>query len=350
MPIASLPCELLRTQIIRAHIGASPSPLVLAMRRSCRKFRDAAPVWDLLKLRQETVQWLLNGETEVWTKEKNTPECGVLFPSDFFYAEGPHKSPLTIQSDPSNNLADDAMVRIGKSEIIFVCTNLDERAKMYSESGRSTLLKTDIDCAAVLSINNKFFVFSNAAELFCIDPVAKYANALPLIDRATDMIQKFDIPEGLMHASAIRIKHFRTNNQKDIWILTFNNKLAHATVSDATSLRIIANDVRAICLLDNAVLCVTLDQKLKLLALHNAAPHTIFITTATSIQPVPSLRSVWFCTQDGTVHRRGAPLEAGTAPPAPRLDVGRLCFTTAVLAASLKSIREDFAQIIKELE
>jgi hypothetical protein len=329
MPLTALPEELVRNLIIRKYVvgDSPPTENILAVRAACRMFWKAVPVGTLLGLKDETPKWLFGGETKQWDKSMNTAN---LFVNSL---------------NTPDHTGDDKRIVVGSNKTDYVYDyfeNSSSRNASIHASEMKTELSVDmrtnlliivpndysIETRTITEANNTFesvcawnttyYLISQTGSLFKINPFSKamQPNSLPLINHATDFVQKWVIPDHVKNILGdFKWFSFNTNNGEDFWFCSESHHLLFGNSTNANGQLItLAGNVERFELIDNAAVCMMTDGSVKLLTRkhHAGAPKFMVNIVAYgminfTITKYP-VYSIWFKNNSNQHFRRGLPL------------------------------------------
>ena len=369
MQLLALPDEVLRSQILKAHVvgDSFPTPFLLMLRGICRRFWKAIPVWDLLSLREDTAKWLLGGETEEWGSEKNTPDLRVL---PILNADAFDKTcEIEVMSmdkavDCDKKLNSCVLFTFVEKGELFVKVSIRGKDHIALELTKNQLKSGEkfnfvFDPSSYMgtySVAGMVYVMTETGELFKFDPLIKLnqPRTVPLVDKVRDRVQEFEIQDGHIRS----LTCFKVLDDTDVWMLDYRKHLFHLNVHDPKSMTLITENVNMFCVLEKHAIYMTSTGRLRMQIRRGQRRFTIALLAQKiyTFTVSPSTKSLWFRDPNGQIHRRGTPIEHApqravipAAPVRQPLDVPQLQFTGTILVAALAELGREMEAFKREM-
>ena len=299
VPMNDLPPEVL------AHIIAClrpPDPALLRLRAVCKKWWRAVPLEQIIGVKKETAQWLLDGKVVKWDAGMNSNVVTVE----------QHKTPMEIDVD-----GHDIMMHVGSCACAMQVGECRYLIRAYS--GDMEILKkegehyeTVVSCSfPEASMFLRCCQCGPAIYFLTSDVILKLeitgsweadVEAFKAISEKVWMQLKTPI-----HRLALMIEHFSTINGKDFWVLKRSGALIFVR-GETMDWEIVARRVSSYFHVDDGVVYLQ-EGVIKIMTVKGTIFSVVVggLTNVSKLCVCCSLSCIWAVTEEMGVVRKGAP-------------------------------------------
>ena len=305
----ALPTDLIRGKIIHPHILANnpETTNLLAVRATCITFWRELSVGKIMGLRDETVQWLFRGKTQQWkdTKCITTENTHNLFVCKKQTEWSDQVCTQFVEIPNDGHSYANAQVFVPLSSITYTLN-----VHAFRKGDNNMLTDSARFVTALLAHNRNIFIVSKLGTIYqlSIDQIMDFPTLKRhrFIRHITTMKQ-FSVPLALPgEENRFQLRDgCTTDGDVFIFLTTHNYLLSASYLSPSKRMTILASEITAFTIVDDAILYQTTYGTIGVLSLkqrHTAAIVDTDCVPVKKLVAVPELRAMWFADKDGKVY------------------------------------------------
>lgn len=305
---SSLPMDLICSKIIHPHILANnpETPNLLAIRATCIAFWRELSVSNLMGLRDETIQWLLRGKTQLWqpdasspVKAENNTHLKVIDP-ERVWSDRRYTQSVDIPDNGNNEWAHAYITYL--SPAIHIHVTRQHEISSLTDSAKFL--------TGMFVHNRTLFIVSKLGTVYTLTiQQLMDRDSLPRdrFIRHIKTFKQFSVPLAIKgEENRFQLRDGATKDGDILIFLTAHNYLLSASMSSPSKrMTILGSDVQSFTIIDDAILFQTTYGTINVLSLkqrHTALSINIDAVAAKKVLPVPALQAMWFTDKDGKVY------------------------------------------------
>jgi hypothetical protein len=309
---SSLPDELIRNSIIRAHWKVfPPDPTVLALRAACKRFHKLIPLEDMLAISRDTAEWLLDGKPVIWTEMMNTYEmdCSFSLNNISIRLQGVLLNPMNHPMSLKNG-----------GHVYFNPVPYDGihmmRVKSHGINCSPTIVevKTPNVVASCTLFRNQYFLLANGTVTKTWVSSSDKRSAQRFKEMTTRHQKQITIPDRSNNDLGYpKYSKMLTSDGRVFWLKNMAGDLDVIHWQGPNEMIQVAASVKDFQLINNAAVFLTAEGNLRIVHLKikdNTVAHftsRIFITSVSHFHIFPSLKSLWTVSSYQHLIRHGKP-------------------------------------------
>ena len=305
----AIPMDIIHGKILHPHILANnpETANLLAIRATCINFWRELSIGKIMGLRDETLIWLFRGKTREWkdTKAITTNNIHNLFVCKGNIEWSDQRGAQFVEIPNDGHSYATAQVFVPLSSI--TCT-----LHVHAFRGGENTMLTDSArfITALLAHDRKIFIVSKLGTIYqlSVDQIVDFPRPKRhgFIRHITTMKQ-FSVPLALPgEENRFQLRDgCTTDGDVFIFLTTHNYLLSASYLSPSKRMTILASEITAFTIVDDAILYQTTYGTIGVLSLkqrHTAAIVDTDCVPVKKLVAVPELRAMWFADKDGKVY------------------------------------------------